>query len=376
MGVVVALRFCEGIYRGSLLGLQRQVLYNTAQAALATLRHLGAVGVLAWIRPSVHAFFLWQAAVSLLTVLAFGQAVHRTLPPPKSPPRFSREALRGVWKFASGVMGITLLGVLLTQMDKVLLSRLLSLQTFGYYTLAATMAGALYMIIGPITQAAYPRMVELSAQEDQQALTSVYHRGAQLVSAMTAPPVALLTLFSGAVVFVWSGDADLARRTAPILTPLILGTFLNGLMWMPYQLQLAHGWTSLTLKVNTVAVIVLAPAIVWIVPRYGAVGAAWVWVALNTGYVIVAVNLMHRRLLRHEKWRWYSADTGWPTAAALTVASVALSCQPAEYQNRITWLAFLLLGGGLAFLASVLAARDLRVRVRAVVNRQLGGRWL
>ena len=38
---------------------------------------------------------------------------------------------------------------------------------------------------------------------------------------------------------------------------LALGTFLHALMWMPYQYQLAHGWTSLTLKINTLAVIAL-----------------------------------------------------------------------------------------------------------------------
>jgi len=40
-----------------------------------------------------------------------------------------------------------------------------------------------------------------------------------------------------------------------------LGTLFNGLMGIPYMLQLAHGWTSLTVKVNMVAVGVLVPAI-------------------------------------------------------------------------------------------------------------------
>src|SRR2546423_3262566 len=39
MALVVALRFCEGIYRSSLFGLQRQVWYNSAYALLATLRY-------------------------------------------------------------------------------------------------------------------------------------------------------------------------------------------------------------------------------------------------------------------------------------------------------------------------------------------------
>ena len=130
MALVVALRFVEGIYRGSLLGLQRQVWYNAANAILATLRHGGAVAVLAWVSPTVQAFFLWQALISLLSASVLAASVHRCLPMPPLPPRFSREALAGVWKFASGMLWITFLALLLTQVDKVILSRMLTLESF------------------------------------------------------------------------------------------------------------------------------------------------------------------------------------------------------------------------------------------------------
>ncbi len=360
MALVVALRFVEGIYRGSLFGLQRQVWYNGANAILATLRHGGAVAVLAGVSPTVQAFFLWQAFISLLSVAVFAASVHRSLPKPPLPPRFSRQALAGVWKFASGMMGITFLALLLTQVDKVILSRMLTLESFGYYALAATVASVLHMVIIPITQAIFPRMVELSTREDQAALISVYHQGAQLVTILTAPAVILLSFFGGGVVFMWSGDANLAENTAPILLPLVLGTFLNGLMWIPYQCQLAHGWTSLTLKINIVAVLVLIPAIFWVVPHYGAVGAAWIWVALNAGHVLISIQFMHRRLIPDEKWRWYFADVLLPIGGAVGVMLLAKALQPASYQDRWHWFAFLLITGGLALAASTALASRVR----------------
>ena len=47
MGLVVALRFLESIYRGSLCGLQQQVWYNGVNATISTMRYGGAVIVLA-----------------------------------------------------------------------------------------------------------------------------------------------------------------------------------------------------------------------------------------------------------------------------------------------------------------------------------------
>jgi len=150
MAFVVALRFVEGIYRGSLFGLQRQVWFNGANVVLATLRHGGAMAVLLWVSPTIQAFFFWQALISLLAVVVFAASVHRTLPKPPTPPKFSREAIAGIWKFASGMLGITFLATLLTQVDKVLLSRLLTLESFGYYILATVVAGVLSFIIGSV----------------------------------------------------------------------------------------------------------------------------------------------------------------------------------------------------------------------------------
>lgn len=360
MALVVALRFCEGIYRGSLFGLQQQVWYNVANAILATIRYGGAVGVLAWGVPTIEAFFLWQAFASFLTVIVLAVKLNYTLPKAPSPAKFSLAALARVWKFASSMIAITFLALLLTQVDKVLLSRLLSLENFGYYALSATVAGALYMVTGPITQAIYPRMVELVSQDNESGLISVYHQGAQLVTVLTGPSVLLLSFFSTGVVFAWSGNVDLAQNTGPILSILVVGTFLNALMHVPYHIQLANGWTSLALKANIVAVLVLVPAILWLVPRYGVEGAAWIWVALNVVYTPVFIQFMHRQVLLKEKLRWYGADVLVPVSGSTAVMLLAQIFEPPSYEHRLEWLVFLILTYALGMVVAILLANRIR----------------
>ncbi len=373
MAVVVALRFVEGIYRGSLFGLQKQVWYNGASAVLATVRQAGAVAVLVWISPTIQAFFLWQGFLSLVTIVVLAQKVHSALPESPKPPGFSRKAIEDVLAFAGGMIGITLLGILLTQVDKVLLSRLMTLEAFGYYTLATTIAGVLYMIIIPITQSLYPSLVELFTQQDQVTMASVYHQGAQLITVLTAPVLMLLSFFSEGVIFMWSGDAVLAQKTSVILSVLVIGTFLNGLMYMPYQLQIAHGSTGLIVRTNVVAVALLVPAIFWAVPRYGAVGAAWLWALLNVGYALIYLQFMHRRILQQEKWRWYFADVLRPAGGSIIVGLAAFALQPAAFQKRWLWLIFLLLTGLLSLAASLLMADRIRPKFFAIMNRAFYG---
>jgi O-antigen/teichoic acid export membrane protein len=322
MALVASLRFCEGIYRSALFGLQRQVWYNAVFAILATLRWGGSVAVLAFISPTIEAFFFCQAAVSLLSVCTFAFGVHRRLPRPPRRPQFSQTALLGIRGFAGSMILITILVLLLTQVDKMLLSRYLPLAEFGYYTLAASVAGALTLVASPVSQAFYPRLTELVLNKDNSTLTRIYHQGAQLVAVLVIPPALVIILQAAAVVRVWSGNEDLATHAAPLLAVLATGTMCNCLMVMPYMLQLADGWTALTVRANLAGVLVLVPAILWAAPRYGAIGAAFAWLALNLAYVLISIHFMHRRLLPGEKWRWYGVDVLVPLLACLAVMAL------------------------------------------------------
>jgi len=139
-------------------------------------------------------------------------------------------------------------------------------------------------------------------------------------------------------------------------------------MYMPYHLQIAHGWTSLAIKTNVVAVIFLIPAIFWAVPRYGAVGAAWIWMVLNVGYVLISLQFMHQRLLPQEKLHWYFADVICPLAGATSVSLLAQLLQPTNYQDRWHWFFFLLLTGILALASSAMSANRIRHRIFLILR--------
>lgn len=317
MGFVLASRMVEQVYRGAIQGLQRQVWLNGAQSILATIRWAGAVGVLAWVTPSIEAFFLWQALVSLVTVAILARQTYHWLPSTGKPAHFELAALVGIRHFAGGMAATTFLSIVLMQVDKLLLSKLVSLEDFGYYALATSAAGALYFLSTPIAIAASPRLTELVTKDDQQGLINTYHRASQWLAALLIPAALVMAVFAEPVLQAWTGNISLARQTAPLLALLALGTLCNGFMFVPYTTQLAHGWTSFAVRVNIVAVMFIVPAILWVVPRYGAIGAAWVWLILNVSYVLIAIHFMHRKLLPSEKWRWYQDAIFIPLAVGV-----------------------------------------------------------
>lgn len=359
MGAVTALRFVEGIYRSAIVGLQRQVLFNAINSILATLRGLGAVAILIWISPTIKAFFIWQGIISLLSLGVLASSTYRSLPNAERGGKFSMPALRGIGRFAAGMMGITFLALLLTQIDKILLCKLLTLSDYGYYSLATVVAGALYMFTGPITQAWFPLLSELHANNNQVELISKYHQGAQMVSVFMGSAAIIMIIFAQEILQLWTHDAELASRSATLLSLLALGNLLNGLMWIPYQIQLAHGWTSLSLRINIVSVAIIMPAILLVTPRYGAIGAAWVWVSLNAGYVLIGIHFMYRKILTSEKWRWYVQDVLQPILATLAVAIYIHWAIPASL-SYIYNLLGLLAASSVILFVSAFAANHVR----------------
>lgn len=368
MGVVMALRFIENIYRSSLVGLQKQVILNVVTSGMVTLRGLGAVGVLVWVAPTIEVFFVWQGIVSVVTVAVFTAILYRTLPGSPQGGRFSWFALINIWRYAAGIMVITLLSFFLTQTDKILLSRLLTLEHFGYYALAGVVANSLNMLVTPIDQAFFPRFAALEARKDLPSLISTYHVGSQLITVFVGAPAIVLIMFGDIVLSLWTRDAVLAKSIAPLLATLSLGTLLNCFMHMPYQLQLAHGWTRLTIHVNIIAVLCLVPAIFWAAPKYGAVGVAWIWVILNASYLLFAVHFMFRRLLTTEKWRWYGWDIAIPLIAAAVTAGVARWLIPNE-MGALVQLVVLLLSSALTLTAAAIAAPLVRQQLHIFATK-------
>jgi O-antigen/teichoic acid export membrane protein len=142
------------------------------------------------------------------------------------------------------------------------------------------------------------------------------------MSVLILPVAVVVALFSKEILLLWTQNPTTADKAHLLVTILVIGTLLNGLMHIPYDLQLAHGWTKLAFYSNLISAALLVPLIVVLTNRYAALGGASVWVILNSGYVLVNIQIMHKRILPGEKRKWYIKDVGMPLVAALVTASI------------------------------------------------------
>lgn len=309
-------------YTNGLIGLQRQYALNTANVVFSTFRMGGGVLVLAFASRTIQALMIWQALIFGLHALAMALIFRKYLPEAPSPGRFKWAMLREKWRFAAGVTSMGVLGLILYQLDKVILSKMLSLEVFGYYVLATTIVNSgLLLLARGVSSAVYPRFSVLVSKGDEDGLKALYHRSTQILAALMLPAAAMLILYPYEILKLWTQNAVTAENSWRLLSVLTIGTVLNGFLFFPYYLQLAHGWTRIVINSALVSIAIVVPTILFMVNQYGAMAGAIGWLLLNVVTIILNVIWMHRLTLRGEQWRWYFEDIAKPFCIALAVAA-------------------------------------------------------
>lgn len=314
-------QFLLSLYSSGLMGLQKQQSLNYINAFCATLRAIATVAILAFVSTTIQAFLICQIVTFALNTLLVRIAFWRSLPSSAVKANFRFDLLRGVWRYAAGLTGIGIVTLLLTQTDKIVLSRILTLEFFGYYTLAFTITSiALGMIITSINSSYFPLFSQIVARNELDNLKQIYHQGCQVMSVLLLPTAVVMAFFAPEILFLWTRNEQVVQNTHLILTLLAIGSALNGMIFLPHFMMLAHGITKLPLYINIGAVILIVPFMTYAASNYGAVGGAAAWVLLNSFFILVEVQIMHRFILRGELMRWYVEDVGKPFVTAIIVA--------------------------------------------------------
>jgi O-antigen/teichoic acid export membrane protein len=366
MGLTIACQWPGALYSGGLMGLEQQVVLNFLQGAMTLIRAVGALAVLALVSSTVEAFFLWQAVASLGQTLLTAALLRRRLPSSAGRNVFSFRLLRRLTPFAAGMFGVSAAWVLLTQIDKVVLSRLLSLEAFGYYTVAATAASALFQLVAPVQSAVFPRFARLSSTGDWTQLTRIYHASCQTAAVAVLPVAAIVAGFASTLLELWTRNSLVAQNGHLVLALLIVGNALNAMLYVPYALQVAAGRVSLVMLLNLSAAVLMVVLVVFLSARYGGSGAAAAWLVGNAALLIIGMSLMHRWLLQGELLRWYRSDFVPPALGSSVVAVLAVTLMPAGLGNLFE-LAWIVGGFACALIVAALVTGEVRSRILLAV---------
>jgi O-antigen/teichoic acid export membrane protein len=371
-GVAIAARWPAAVYSQGLLGLQRQGTVQAITCGCAGAQAIGAITGLVFIAPSVFVFLGWIAFVGCCETLLLRAALYRALGA-AYPFRVRFAMLKQIGGFSAGLTGIGVTSIILTQADKIVVSKYFSLELFGYYTLAWATSMGLIRLIGPIQTAVFPRFAQLAAQGSFAESAALYHSSSQFVATILAPITATAVFFAHDILLLWTRDPVITEATAPLFTIFVIGTALNGLMNIPYMVQLAYGVTRLTLSVNILMIALLVPAMAWAAHMGNLALTAGGWIALNGSYVLIVMHFVHKQVLKGELRSWYLRDNAPIIAASFCCAGLAWVFKPewTSWFAQSGYVAFTLLGAALAGLSVASHVRALALGLFESVLRRV-----
>lgn len=358
MAVCVALRWMSGLYRGVVTGAERLVWLGGFNAFIATLR-FAAVLLSMWLWGFTPTVFFWhQMAVAALEVLMLRQMCRSLLPVVDGfagQIGWSFEPVRPLVRFSLTIAFTSSVWVLVTQTDKLILSGILPLAEYGYFTLAVLMAGGITILTSPVSIVVLPRIARLHALGDRSGVRRLYGEMSQVVSITAGAAAVTLVFAAEPVLFAWTGSRQIAEACAPVLRLYAIGNGLLALGAFPYYLQYAMGDLRYHLIGNVALVVLLVPALIFAATRAGSIGAGWAWVAVNALYLFGWVAFVHSRLEPGLHLRWLFTNL-FATVLPATVVGWLIAFAPFDEQSRWSATGHVLLAGICALLAAALCS--------------------
>lgn len=298
MGVALAIRWPMALYNGVFQGLQFQVFQNTILSVSSTIKAVGAVLLLWLVSPTIHCFLMWQAISNAVEVFLAGLlAWHLLRRRGAGCARFDLAVLRNIWRFSLTVSGASILGTIASQSDKFIIARALPLEQLGYYAVATTATGPFCVIAQATNTALFPRLSASFHRHDAAALSRAYRGGIRLIGGLCIGPAVALMLFAGDVLRTWTGSVRISDAAALPLALMAAAAVLNGIQSVSYNSTFAAGLPRVPFCANFALVVVFVPALMLIVPQWGIVGAASLWLLMNLAIFMALPGWVERRLL-------------------------------------------------------------------------------
>lgn len=368
LGIASVVGLPQRFYASLFRGLQRMEFNNIIDAATNGLQQFGTVVILV-LGGGLFQVVYWLAVCFALSILTYLFVSARFFSWRALIPGYSIVVTRRNLGFSLNMMSISILAMIHTQVDKVIVSKLLSIGTLGFYGFAWGVVSKATLLTGSVAQAAFPSLSALFKSGDRAAMMAQYRKLHDLICFATVPffaaiPFAILPLFS------YLFNRDVAQMLLLPITFLCVGYYMHGALHMPYYFSLAVGKPEISTRSNFYALFVVLPVTVLLVYFFGLPGAGFSWVFYHLFAYSYAIPRICSECLEMPVSEWYRhvlkifALLGSTYGVAwVVVASVSA--------YTVQALGFAYIGASLAFLfgAYLMIGHELRETLLGVLHQ-------
>lgn len=324
MGFSIAIQLYTSLYNSGLVGLEKQVLQNSIQTVGSVFRS-AVVLVPLYFYPNLYTFFIWQLLINIAVLLIMRSYLWKSIPFGE-PPEFNLGVFKNLKKFALGMLVMSIIGSLNTQMDKLITSKLLSLTEYAYYSLCSVLSQAPTLIVVPILIALLPRLTRYVESKNIFEVKKAFHTYSYVISTLTFSLGTILFLFSKYILQYWLNQSQVDGQLIIASKYLLFGSFFLALQFMPYYLALANGHTKTNVRLGLISLVLNIPLTIFFTKEYGLIGPGISWIIVNFLAFITLGYIITKRFLRKGFYKWLSYDILVPFLICLSIGFIGYLC--------------------------------------------------
>lgn len=310
-----------GLYMNGLIGFQKHITFSILNSFFGTIRTFGVLPLL-YFYEDIRIFFLWQIAWAILQVLASKSILFFNLKKISTiRSKFSIASLIKIKNYLGGMFLVTVLSLIVSQIDKVILSKILSLEDFAYYMLAFTVALSLSRLTTPIIQVFWPKFSSLNQDHQIKELRAKFFECFEILSAAIIPIAIIIFLYSEPLLFLWTNDIQVTANTKSLLMVLIIGTTFSALSFPALIVLYAKGILMYVIKVNFVSLMIIGPSLLIFTSMYGSIAAAFL-IALFGILMLTLFNYKAFVILEISSKFFFFKKFFYPVALSIFISSL------------------------------------------------------
>ncbi len=298
--VTFVLNFLNGIFNTPQLARLRMDLN---MLVIASFRIMGIIAtpVVIYLGGGILGAVIVLMVASLLTLAGHIYMSGRLLPS-LFDTTIDRKVIRSLIKFGGAVAISAVAGVLLLNLEKVVLAKTVSVSALAYYSVAFTLATMTTMFSSSMTQSLIPAFSQLLAPEFSDRLNDLFTRALRMNFLLILPMLAVLIALARPLFTIWAG-VDFGENSTGTFYILAAGIFLNLMAHIPYSLLMAKGRSDVFAKLHWIELFPYLVILTVLTMIYGAAGAALAWsVRISADALITAWILRRSSSVRFNFW--------------------------------------------------------------------------
>jgi O-antigen/teichoic acid export membrane protein len=191
-------------------------------------------------------------------------------------PTVNRTYFRPLLKFGSGWLIGMVAAILLSNVEKYLLARYVSVDSLAFYSIAYTFASMATLFSNAMTQSLVPAFSQLLAPAKRAEFDALFSRSIRLNLIWVLPAIMVMFVVARPFFTIWAGP-EFGVRSAPPFYILLFGLMFNILAYIPHSTITASGRTDVLAKLYWIELVLYFLAAFWLVNSYQIMGAAAAW---------------------------------------------------------------------------------------------------